>query len=133
VLIVDDNAVNRTVAATMCEMFDCTSEYVEDGASAVEAARSGRFDLILMDIMMPGMDGNEATRKIRKFSGSAGRTPIIAVTANVLADSLKANKEAGVTCVVEKPISPSSLRDAIHMALGRSGGEAYTPGRARAG
>src|SRR6185312_7792909 len=56
VLVVDDNATNRMVAEALCEMFDCTSETAEDGMEAVEAARTGRFDLILMDIKMPRMD-----------------------------------------------------------------------------
>src|SRR6185312_7786514 len=62
VLVVDDNATNRMVAEGLCEMFGCTSETAEDGEQAVEAARSGRFDLILMDIKMPRMDGMEATQ-----------------------------------------------------------------------
>lgn len=125
VLIVDDNAVNRQVAATICEMFGCATDYACDGDAAVSAARSGRFDVILMDIMMPGLDGNGATRAIRRLPGAAGRTPIVAVTANVLEDSVKANKAAGVTCIVEKPINPKSLFEAIQFALTRkvNGGE----------
>jgi CheY-like chemotaxis protein len=57
VLVVDDNATNRMVAQALCEMFDCTCESANDGAEAVEAAKGGRFDLILMDIKMPVMDG----------------------------------------------------------------------------
>ena len=124
VLIVDDNAVNRQVASTICDMFGCTSDYVADGEAAVAAARSGRYDVILMDIMMPGLDGNGATRAIRALGGAAGRTPIVAVTANVLEDSVKANKSAGVTCIVEKPINPKSLFDAIQYALARGTGGA---------
>ena len=131
VLIVDDNAVNREVAGKLCGMFDCTCEYAVDGFTAVEAARSGRFDLILMDIMMPGMDGNQATRAIRKLSSAASRTPIIAVTANALESSLKISYEAGVNGVVEKPITPSTLLAAMQAALGEGGG-AQTSSRMRA-
>jgi methyl-accepting chemotaxis protein len=118
VLIVDDNAVNREVAGTLCEMFDCTCEYAVDGFTAVDAARSGRFDLILMDIMMPGMDGNQATQAIRRLPGAASRTPIVAVTANALEANTNASLAAGVTSVVEKPINPKSLLEAMNAALG---------------
>jgi len=118
VLVVDDNASNREVAGALCEMFDCTCEYAHDGFTAVEAARSGRFDLILMDIMMPGMDGNQATKAIRRLSGAASRTPIIAVTANTLEKNVQVSKDAGVNSVVEKPINPASLLAAMQTALG---------------
>src|SRR5690606_9264548 len=62
ILIADDNATNRVVAQALCEMFGCTSETVEDGQEAVEAVQSRPFDLILMDIKMPRLDGVGATR-----------------------------------------------------------------------
>ncbi|MGZ8370057.1 MAG: hybrid sensor histidine kinase/response regulator, partial [Caulobacteraceae bacterium] len=80
VLVVDDNATNRMVAQSLCEMFNCTSEAVEDGVEAVEAAKTGRYDVILMDIKMPRMDGVSATREIRAMPGFAGAAPIIALT-----------------------------------------------------
>ena len=122
VLVVDDNATNRMVAEGLCEMFDCTSECVEDGFEAVEAARSGRFDLILMDIKMPRMDGMEATRQIRTMAGPAGQTPIIALTANADPDDAKTYLACGMCSVVEKPIKPERLLAAMNVALG--GGEA---------
>jgi PleD family two-component response regulator len=72
ILIVDDNATNRMVAEALCDMFECTSEQAVDGVEAVEMARSGRYDLILMDIKMPRMDGIAATRAIREMPGRAG-------------------------------------------------------------
>ena len=117
VLVVDDNATNRMVAEGLCEMFDCTSEYAEDGEEAVEAARSGRFDLILMDIKMPRMDGMEATRVIRGLPGPAGEVPIIALTANADPDDAKAYVACGMASVVEKPIKPEALLDAMNAAL----------------
>jgi CheY-like chemotaxis protein len=117
VLVVDDNATNRMVAEALCEMFDCTSECVEDGMEALEAARSGRFDLILMDIRMPRMDGVEATKAIRALPGSAGAVPIIALTANADVEDAKNYVAVGMHSVVEKPIKPERLLAAMNAAL----------------
>ena len=117
VLVVDDNATNRMVAQTLCEMFDCTSETAEDGAAAVEAARTGRFDLILMDIKMPRMDGVAATRAIRGLSGRPGQVPIIALTANADPEDAAAYMSAGMNGVVEKPMKPENLLVALQTAL----------------
>jgi signal transduction histidine kinase/ActR/RegA family two-component response regulator len=117
VLVVDDNATNRMVAEGLCEMFDCTSECAQDGMEAVEAARSGRFDLILMDIKMPRMDGIEATRIIRSLPGAAGQTPIIALTANADAEDAKTYIACGMSSVVEKPIKPERLLMAMNAAI----------------
>jgi CheY-like chemotaxis protein len=117
VLVVDDNATNRMVAEALVEMFDCTSETAEDGVEAVEIARTGRFDVILMDIKMPRMDGMAATRAIRALSGPAGQTPIIALTANVDPEDARAYLACGMCAVVEKPIKPDRLLQAINDAL----------------
>jgi CheY-like chemotaxis protein len=121
VLVVDDNATNRMVAQSLVEMFDCTSEAAEDGEEAVEAVRSGRFDLILMDIKMPRMDGVAATRVIRALPGRIGETPIIALTANADPDDAEAYLAAGMNGVVEKPMKPEQLLTALQQALEGSG------------
>jgi CheY-like chemotaxis protein len=117
VLVVDDNATNRMVAQSLVEMFDCTSEAAEDGEEAVEAVRSGRFDLILMDIKMPRMDGVAATRAIRALPGRIGETPIIALTANADPDDAAGYLAAGMNGVVEKPMKPEQLLMALQQAL----------------
>jgi len=124
VLVVDDNATNRMVAEALCEMFDCTSECAEDGAEAVEAARTGRFDVILMDIRMPRMDGVEATRAIRALPGAASAVPIIALTANADPEDAKSYIGCGMHSVVEKPIKPERLLQALNAALAPSAGRA---------
>jgi CheY-like chemotaxis protein len=124
VLIVDDNATNRIVAQALCEMLSCTTETADDGLQAVEAARSARFDLILMDIRMPGMDGVEATRVIRAMPGRAGSTPIIALTANADPDEARAYVQAGMLGVIEKPMKAENLRAALIGALGGQGARA---------
>jgi len=118
ILVVDDNATNRMVAQALCEMFDCTCESATDGVEAVEAARGGRFDLILMDIKMPNMDGVAATRAIRALPGPVSGVPIIALTANADPDDAEGYLAAGMTGVVEKPMKPEHLLAALQHALG---------------
>ena len=124
ILVVDDNATNRMVAQSLVEMFDCTSESAEDGEEAVEAARSGRFDLILMDIKMPRMDGVAATRAIRALPGPVANTPIIALTANADPDDAAGYLAAGMNGVVEKPMKPEHLLQALQEALAAPDGAA---------
>ncbi|UQV19009.1 response regulator [Brevundimonas albigilva] len=117
ILIVDDNATNRVVAQALCEMFGCSSELAEDGMEALAAVQEQRFDLILMDIKMPRMDGVQATQAIRALPGAAGRTPIVALTANADPDDAKHYLSIGMAAVVEKPIKPERLRMAMNAAL----------------
>lgn len=117
ILIVDDNATNRVVAQALCEMFGCTSETAEDGLEALDAVQSRPFDLILMDIKMPRMDGVEATKAIRALSGPVGNIPIVALTANADPDDAKHYVAIGMAAVVEKPIKPERLRNAMNLAL----------------
>ncbi len=117
VLIVDDNATNRMVAEALCEMFDCTSEQAVDGVEALEAVQARAFDLILMDIKMPRMDGVAATRAIRALPGPVARTPIIALTANADPDDVRSYIEAGMNDVVEKPIKAERMLEALQSAL----------------
>jgi signal transduction histidine kinase/AmiR/NasT family two-component response regulator len=128
ILIVDDNATNRVVAQALCEMFGCTSECAEDGLQAVEAAKNRHFDMILMDIKMPRMDGVQATQAIRALPGPEKDTPIVALTANADPDDAKHYLSIGMAAVVEKPIKPERLRQAMTVAL--SGAETGAEGKA---
>lgn len=127
VLIVDDNATNRVVAQALCEMFGCTSECAEDGVEAVEAVSSRPFDLILMDIKMPRMDGVQATQAIRALPGVESETPIVALTANADPADAKHYISIGMASVVEKPIKPERLRAAINAALSAEPAAAAKP------
>jgi signal transduction histidine kinase/ActR/RegA family two-component response regulator len=117
ILIADDNATNRLVAANLCDIFGCTTESVVNGAEAVAAAATGRFDLILMDIKMPLMDGVEATRTIRSRRDSASQIPIIALTANADAVDAVFYRRCGMNGVVQKPIDPALLGAAMTAVL----------------
>lgn len=117
VLVVDDNPTNRMVATTLCEMYGCRTATAENGAEAVEMARTDQYDLILMDIMMPVMDGTEATRRIRSGGGPASRVPILALTANADLADAAFYRHCGVNGVVEKPIRPEQLLAAMNAVL----------------
>ena len=117
ILIVDDNATNRVVAQALCEMFGCTSETAEDGVEALAAVQERQFDLVLMDIKMPRMDGVQATQAIRALDGPVGSIPIVALTANADPEDAKKYLATGMAAVVEKPIKPERLRMAMNAAL----------------
>lgn len=117
VLVADDNETNRLVASTLCELFGFSVERVTDGDDAVAVCQSRRFDLILMDIMMPRMDGVEATRRIRASAGPASHTPIVALTANADPADADFYRRAGINGVVEKPLKPELLMAAINAVL----------------
>ncbi|HKP78773.1 MAG TPA: PAS domain-containing protein, partial [Phenylobacterium sp.] len=106
VLVVEDNATNRLIATKLLENLGAAVATAVDGYAGVEAAARGGFDVILMDIQMPGIDGLEAARRIRALGGAAAATPIVALTANVLAHQRQAYLDAGMDGVVGKPIAP---------------------------
>jgi len=109
VLVVEDNPTNRMIATKLLESLGAEVSTAADGYLGVEAAEHGDFHLILMDVQMPGIDGLEAARRIRALGGEAAQTPIVALTANVLAHQRRAYLDAGMDGVVGKPISPGTL------------------------
>jgi PAS domain S-box-containing protein len=109
VLVVEDNATNRMIVTKLLENLGAVVETAADGYLGVEAVQRGRFDVVLMDVQMPGIDGLEAARRIRALGGAAAAMPIIALTANVLAHQRTAYLASGLDGVVGKPISPPLL------------------------
>ena len=109
ILVVDDVAVNRELIGAMLAPFDVDIATAASGVEAVEAACAQPFDLILMDIQMPGMDGMAATRAIRANSDSNRATPILAISANVLPSQVEAAHQAGMDDHIAKPIDPTEL------------------------
>lgn len=108
-LYVDDNESNRALVQAMFAAMGFICETAVDGRAGVEAAMSGDWDVILMDIQMPVMDGVTATRMIRALEGPAASTPIIALTANTLPAQIQTYVEAGMDDCVAKPVNMVEL------------------------
>jgi len=117
VLIVDDNELNLHVAEACCDLLHLTSSVARSGAEAVQAVQAQAFDLILMDIRMPGMDGVEAARAIHGLGHAFQTLPIIAVTAEADPADARRYAAAGLCGLVSKPIQLRELREAIASAL----------------
>jgi CheY-like chemotaxis protein len=109
ILIVDDVAANRELMAALLAPFGATIAEARDGEEAVSASLESGFDLILMDLQMPRMDGYQATRAIRAQSNRNCATPILAVSADVLPQHVEACRAAGMDGHVAKPIDPRDL------------------------
>jgi signal transduction histidine kinase/ActR/RegA family two-component response regulator len=115
VLVADDNATNRKVAELILEAIGAETVAVEDGQQAVAAVERGSFDLVLMDLQMPVMDGLSATRAIRVRETGKGlpRLPIIVLSANVMREHVAASAEAGADDHIGKPVRAETLIKAV--------------------
>nr|WP_249778152.1 ATP-binding protein [Phenylobacterium glaciei] len=118
ILLVEDNPTNRLVARTLLTRLGAQVDEAEDGLIGLNMARDGAYDLILMDVQMPNMDGVEATRAIRSLPGVVAQTPIIGLTANVMTHQQGAYRAAGMNGVVAKPICIGDLIGEIARLLG---------------
>lgn len=128
VLMADDAMANRELVTAIMGGLGVALDTVCDGAEAVEAARSGSYDLILMDVHMPVMDGLAATRTIRAMGDAVAQTPIVALTANVQPDHVKRCLAAGMDGHVGKPIQLSELLDVMNGASMREFSQAAPAG-----
>ena len=113
-LLVEDVQVNRELVLALLAPFDVEVVTADDGLQALERVREGRYDLILMDVQMPVMDGLTATRRIRAMNIANAAAPIIAMTANVLPEQIQRCLDAGMDDHVGKPLSPASLLGVLH-------------------
>ncbi|WP_291835142.1 response regulator [Brevundimonas sp.] len=110
VLLVEDNPVGALLASTLLKREGCAVETAASGDEALEAMKRARYDLVFMDMRMPGMDGPTAARELR---ARGDRTPIVALTANAFAEDRKACLEAGMNDHLVKPLELESLRSAL--------------------
>jgi signal transduction histidine kinase/CheY-like chemotaxis protein/HPt (histidine-containing phosphotransfer) domain-containing protein len=119
ILVAEDNSINQQLIAALLKKWGHKTTMVDNGFSAVTTATANDFDIILMDIQMPGMSGIEAATRIRKVTGPRGAVPIIALTAHVLAGARDEILAAGIQEHVSKPIDPVELALAIDRLISR--------------
>jgi CheY-like chemotaxis protein len=116
VLLVEDNRINRLIAGELLEQLGVTVEVAEDGAEALLKLDAGEYDLVLMDCVMPRMDGYAATehwRERERATGGRAHMPIVAVTANVTAADRSRCLDAGMDDFIAKPIQLQSLANVL--------------------
>ena len=113
VLLAEDNAVNQRVARRFLEKLGCEVDVVDDGAQAVDIVGRARYDLVLMDMQMPTMDGLEACRRIRAREHGGARIPIVALTADAMVGTLDRCLAAGMDDYLTKPIDRKRLEEVL--------------------
>lgn len=118
ILLVEDVEINRELACTVLRTAGHAVDVAVDGIEAVRAVEAATYDLVLMDIQMPGIDGMMATRLIRCLPGVAAGVPVVAMTANVLPDQVGAFREAGMNDHFAKPFQPAELCAVVERWLG---------------
>jgi hypothetical protein len=125
ILVAEDHPLNQQVAVGLLSREGHEVEIAANGREAVEAVRRGHYDVVLMDVHMPVLDGLEATREIRRFEGERGRIPIIALSASVLSGETEQCLAAGMDAHLAKPIDPIAL---AHMLARHAPPERPAPG-----
>ncbi|HCY85573.1 MAG TPA: hypothetical protein DHV36_10600 [Desulfobacteraceae bacterium] len=119
VLLVEDNVMNQQVAKDLLEIAKIRVSIASNGHDALEMLNRHTFDLVLMDIQMPGMDGITATQHIRKLGGRFKRLPVIAMTANAMVGDRQKSLDAGMNDHINKPVDPHRLYTCLMRWLGR--------------
>lgn len=123
VLVAEDNAVNQVVLKTLLEQLGVAATVAPDGRAAVAAWEREPWDVILMDVQMPEMDGPTATGVIRRREAAEGRprTPIVGLTANAMQHQIAEYRNAGMDDVVAKPVQVDRLVEALNAAAAQPG------------
>jgi CheY-like chemotaxis protein len=118
ILVAEDNAINQRVVCTMLELGGHAFTIAQDGADAVAAVRRDAFDLVLMDVQMPNMDGPTAAQAIRKLGSAFATLPIVALTANAMPGDAERYTASGMSLYLSKPFSPDQLSAILRRAAG---------------
>lgn len=117
VLLVEDNDINRLYAKSILETWKCHTDIAENGLVAIEKLKTSLYDVILMDVQMPVMDGYEATKAIRSMASPANAIPVVALTANATKKDVEKCLEAGMNDYVAKPFTPDDLYQKLFKKL----------------
>jgi PAS domain S-box-containing protein len=117
VLLVEDNDINRLYAKSILETWKCKTDIAENGLIAIEKLKSNRYDVILMDVQMPVMDGYEATKAIRMMAHPINSIPVVALTANATKNDIEKCLAAGMNDYVAKPFTPDDLYQQLFQKL----------------
>jgi len=120
ILIADDSMVNRKIMESLLKQCGCSAKTTGNGEQALQQFAAGSWDLIFMDVNMPGIDGLEATvriRKIEKQGNPPSHVPIIALTAGIMPDEQRKCYEAGMDEIIAKPLSMENLSSALKNKL----------------
>ena len=120
VLFVDDDAMNRRVVKDMLQVVGAQMDEADSAEAGLSKIGASDYQVILMDLRMPGMDGLAATRKIRSRTDDKARLPIVVVTADTSSDLEERCMAAGADCIIKKPVAMGSLIDTIGRLLARS-------------
>ncbi len=113
VLVADDNELCRSIVVSIVEEMGCRVDAVSNGAAAVAAAMTVQYDLIFLDGIMPGMNGIEAARVIRRIPGQKGRVPIVGITGNPMQIPKADWVQAGVNEYIQKPIGREAYKQVV--------------------
>src|SRR5690606_6271934 len=113
ILLVEDNDINRLYAKSILHQWNCIVDIAENGLVAIEKIKYNPYDIVLMDVQMPVMDGYEATRAIRLMDSSVRHTPIVALTANATPADIQKCLASGMNDYLPKPFTPDDLHRKI--------------------
>jgi CheY-like chemotaxis protein len=131
ILLAEDNVVNQAVAKAMAQKLGFRADIVANGAEALAALRQRAYDVVLMDVQMPELDGCEATERLREMLPPAEQPWVIALTANILTGDREKCLAAGMDDYIPKPVRLSELENALQRAMealrsrGRLDGKAF--------
>lgn len=114
-LVVDDYYINQELTKEMMEMMGCVVDVAEDGVVALSKYKNNHYDVIMMDVQMPELDGYEVTKKIREYEASGGKKPtiIIAITANAMQGDREKCLESGMDDYISKPLRGEQLEKTL--------------------